>query len=283
MKPSRPVLRWHGGKWLLAPWIIQHFPPHNVYVEPFGGAASVLLRKPRSYAEVYNDLDDDVVNLFRVLRDNSQARSLLFALDHTPFARTEFDEAYRPTDDPVERARRLIIRSFMGFGSDGHNGARPTGFRANSNRSGTTPAHDWANYVGPLSAIVDRLEGVVIENRPAIEVMAQQDTPTTLHYVDPPYVWETRSTAKNSSRKNYQHEMSNDDHRQLLDFLQTLQGMVVLSGYSHPLYDGALGDWRRVERASLADGARARTEVLWINPAASAHLNGCMLSAMEAA
>jgi len=265
---TRPVLRWHGGKWMLAPWIISHFPAHRVYVEPFGGAASVLLRKPRAYAEVYNDLDDDVVNLFRVLRGSVAASNELHhRLLLTPFARAEFDDAYLPTGDPIERARRLIIRSFMGFGSDGHNGARPTGFRANSHRSGTTPAHDWRNYTDCLEPIMARLAGICVEHRPAIEVMAQQDSPETLHYVDPPYVHSTRSTAKNSTRKNYAHEMNDDQHSDLLAFLQTLQGMVVLSGYPNALYDGALPGWRRVERDALADGARPRTEVLWLNRA----------------
>lgn len=267
--PTRPVLRWHGGKWILAPWIISFFPEHRVYCEPFGGAASVLIRKPRSYAEIYNDLDDDVVNLFRVLR-SSRYSELVDGLIHTPFARTEFSAAYEHCEDPVEAARRLIIRSFMGFGSDGHNGARPTGFRANSNRSGTTPAHDWANYSEALELVIWRLEGVVVENRPAMEVMAQCDGPDTLHYVDPPYVWETRSKAKNSSRKNYRHELSNDDHEKLLNFLDDLKGMVVLSGYPHPLYDSALKHWQRHERKALADGARERTEVLWLNPKAAA-------------
>lgn len=268
-EPRRPLLRWHGGKWLLAPWIIAHFPTHRTYVEPFGGAASVLLRKPRSYAEIYNDLDDDVVNLFRVLRGpRDDAWELHHRLVLTPFSRTEFREAYLPTTDPIERARRLIIRSFMGFGSDGHNGARQTGFRANSNRSGTTPAHDWQNYSDALECIMARVSGVVIEQRPAIEVMTQHDGPQTLHYVDPPYVHATRSKAKNSSRKNYAHEMTDADHAQLLSFLRTLKGMVVLSGYSHPAYETALNDWSRVERSALADGARERTEVLWINPAA---------------
>lgn len=145
LTPTRPVLRWHGGKWLLAPWIISHFPAHDVYVEPFGGGGSVLMRKARAYAEIWNDLDGDVVNLFRVLR-SSDADRLVAHLRLTPFAREGFVEAYGESQDPVERARRLIIRSFQGFGSDGHNGARITGFRANSSRSGTTPAHDWANY-----------------------------------------------------------------------------------------------------------------------------------------
>lgn len=122
---QRPVLRWHGGKWLLAHWIIEHFGPHRVYVEPFGGAASVLLRKQRSYAEVYNDLDDDAVNLFRVLRSD-RANELVDALRMTPFAQVEFLAAYKRCEEEVERARRLIIRSFMGFGSNGHH--RLTGF-----------------------------------------------------------------------------------------------------------------------------------------------------------
>lgn len=253
----RPALRWHGGKWLLAPWIISQIPEHQVYVEPFGGAASVLLRKARSYAEVYNDLGEDVVNLFRVLRSAESAR-LVRELSLTPFARSEFVEAYHPTECDVERARRLIIRSFMGFGSNGHE--RKTGFRANSNRSGTTPAHDWLNYPESLAAIVDRMRGVVIENRDAVQVMAAHDGPETLHYVDPPYLPETRNKGS-----DYSHEMTVEEHEALLAFLRGLSGKVVLSGYPSPTYDRALPDWRRIEKPSLADGARKRTEVLWMN------------------
>lgn len=256
----RPVLRWHGGKWLLAPWIIDHFPDHRIYVEPFGGAASVLLRKPRAYAEIYNDLDQDVVNLFRVLRSDDAGR-LIEKVRLMPFSRTEFDAAYGEAETPIDQAVSTIVRSFMGFGSDAALG-RATGFRAVSNRSGTSPAHDWKNYPDCLQMIIDRLSGVVIENRAALDVMRANDGPDTLHYVDPPYLHDTRA---HSSGKNYRHEMSDDDHLVMLDFLSSLKGKVVLSGYPSETYDTFLRDWIRVERKALADGAAERTEVLWMN------------------
>jgi DNA adenine methylase len=265
------VVRWHGGKWKLAPWIIGHFPAHRVYVEPFGGGASVLMRKERSYAEVYNDLDGEIVSLFRVLRDPADGPRLMDLLRLTPFARDEFNAAYQETDEPVERARRMVIRSFMGFGSDGTNSEWRTGFRANSNRSGTTPAQDWRNYPDAMPDMIDRLRGVVIENRDAAEVMAAHDGQETLHYVDPPYVHATRSLKarrKGGGAVAYRHEMTDADHGKLLAFLPSLAGAVILSGYPHHLYDEALPDWRRVTVDAHADGARDRTEVLWINPAA---------------
>jgi DNA adenine methylase len=268
--PTRPALRWFGGKWKLAPWILAHFPQHRTYVEPFGGAASVLLRKPRSYAEVYNDLDDWVVNLFRVLRDEALAPRLIAQLRLTPFARSEFDavrEIGEAIGAPVELARRLIIRSFMGFGANAHNG-RSTGFRANTSRSGTTPAEDWANYPGALPALIERLRGVIIEHRDAIAVMAAHDGAATLHYVDPPYMAETRSPGNRYDLKyrRYRHEMDDAGHGRLIDELRRLTGCVALSGYACPLYDERLSDWHRVETAAHADGARPRTEVLWLNP-----------------
>lgn len=268
--PTRPLLRWHGGKWRLAPWIVDHLPRHRVYVEPFGGAASVLLRKPRSYAEIYNDLDGDVVNLFRVLRSPDAAR-LVDMIRLTPFARDEFIAAYEHSDDPLEMARRLIVRSFMGFGTSGAAGLN-TGFRANSSRSGTTPAHDWTNYPDALAITIERLAGVVVENRPALEVMRQHDGPDTLHYVDPPYMPETRSRKWRRAGQPYhvyRHELDEADHAELLEALNALRGMVVLSGYPSALYDAALSDWTRIERPAMADGARPRTEVLWLNRAAA--------------
>lgn len=273
-EPDRPVLRWHGGKWRLAPWVISHFPPHRIYVEPFGGAASVLMRKSRVYAEIYNDLDDEVVALFRILRDAEAGTELARQLRATPFSRSEFRTAYEVTDDPMERARRLVVRAFMGFGSNAHasqhKGHRSTGFRGNSSRSGTTPAHDWRNYPDCLASFIQRLAGVVIECRDARDVMLAHDGPDTLHYVDPPYLPETRAKGNryDLAWRMYRHELSRDDHAALLAFLRGLSGMVVLSGYPDPLYDEALHGWLRVEREAFADGARLRTEVLWVNPAA---------------
>ena len=108
MTVTRPALRYHGGKWKLAPWLQLFFPAHRVYVEPFGGGASVLLRKPRSYGEVYNDLDAEVVNVFRMLRDRGPELHNLLTL--TPFARAEFKLAYETSADPLEQARRTIAR-----------------------------------------------------------------------------------------------------------------------------------------------------------------------------
>ncbi|UXS00802.1 DNA adenine methylase [Agrobacterium tumefaciens] len=267
MTPTRPAMRWHGGKWLLAPWIISHFPEHRTYVEPFGGAASVLLRKPRSHAEVYNDLDNEAVNLFQVLR-SSRADELVEAIRMTPFARAEFALAYESCEDPVERARRLVTRSFLGFGGDAVKN-RTTGFRNDSNRSGGPPAKDWANYSDCLPALIERLRGIVIESRPADYVLGKFDGAETLFYVDPPYVHSSRDLGGNGKlpRHTYEFEMSDDDHIRLLEQLRALSGMVVLSGYASKLYDDALSDWKRVTRSALADGARERTEVIWVNPA----------------
>lgn len=263
----RPALRYHGGKWRIAPWIVAHFPRHRVYTEAYGGAASVLMRKRRCYSEVYNDLDGDVVNVFRVFRDRDQAAELERLLRLTPFARGEFSLAYEPTDDPVERARRAIVRSFQGFGSDSIRNNRVTGFRSNSNRKGTVPAVDWARYPDVIRSFTARMQGVLIDCRPALEVLTEHDKAITLHYVDPPYVRSTRNR-----RKGYRVEMDDDAHRQLAERLHALRGFVVLSGYASPLYDGLYPDWLRVERPVRAFNAARRVECLWLNDRAAARL-----------
>lgn len=269
--PTRPALRYHGGKWKLAPWIIENMPAHHIYVEAFGGAASVLLRKPRSYGEVYNDLDDEVVTVFRALRDPALAVELMRRLALTPFARTEFRDAYATPIDELDRAYKMIVRSFMGFGSASMTRKHFTGFRSNSNRAGTTPAQDWANWPRGVELLVERLRGVVIESRDAVLVMTQHDGIETFHYVDPPYPQSTRSSLKlrNGNRGHYyRHDMTDDEHRILAAGLRELAGMVMISGYRCQLYDDELyPDWISIERPHMADGARPRLEVLWMNDA----------------
>jgi DNA adenine methylase len=265
---TKPAIRYHGAKFRLAPWIIKHFPPHYCYVEPFGGAAGVLLQKPRSYAEVYNDLDGNIVNFFRVLRDPEQRAALLEQLVLTPYARDEFDLAWEPTDDPIERARRLCVRAQMGFASSGATKGT-TGFRIDTKRAYSTAQDLWAEYPDQLTAVGVRLSGVLIENKPALEVMTNHDAANTLHFVDPPYVLSTR-TLDSDGRGYYRHEMTDEDHTELLKFLKNLRGMVIITGYDSQLYNDMLSGWR-VERTSSRISARRgtalRTEHLWMNHA----------------
>jgi DNA adenine methylase len=266
MAVGRPVLRYHGGKWMLAPWIVSYFPEHRVYVEPFGGAASVLLRKQRSYAEVYNDLDGEIVNLFRVLRNPSQARELVRQVKLTPYAREEFELSYISDGDPVEQARRTLFRAAAGFAT-GAQIQYGTGFRTGINRTGSTPADDWVSMPDVLDEIIERLRGVVVEHRPAADVIRQYDTPNTMFYCDPPYVYQTRSSR--NAGCTYKYEMTDDEHRQLAEVLHNCKGMVVLSGYPSELYGELYGDWTTVTRATFADGASTRTEQLWFSPTAT--------------
>ncbi len=258
--PSRPILRWHGSKWRIAEWVISHFPAHRVYVEPFGGSAGVLLRKPRVVTEVYNDLDGDAVNLFRVIRD--RAGELARAIALTPYAREEYQALYEPCSDDLERARRFMARSFMGMSSKG--AVRKSGFDARINPDG---------YAGRLRSLAElpdeiliaaaRLTHVLIENVPAIDLLERYDRADVLIYLDPPYVASTRSHGK-----LYRHEMTDEDHCRLLARAREARAMVCVSGYHSDLYDRLLSDWRRVETGAYADGGRERTEVLWLNRSA---------------
>ena len=288
---ARPVLRYHGGKFRLAPKLLTIFPPHRVYTEVFGGGGSVLMMKPRTYSELYNDLDREVVNVFRVLQNRVKAKHLEALLRVTPFSREEFDLSYMPGATDVERARRTIIRSFMGFGSDsisrlkatraGFNtrisSTMSTGFRYNANRSGTTAATDWRNYPNYISTFVDRLQGVTIENRNALEILPKVDRHDALHYVDPPYPMSTRRTGNGSTPEHrYRWEMNDEDHRQLAECLKSLAGMVIISSYPSELYDELFRGWRKMSwtagnLCSANTNAQTRTEVVWMNAQACKH------------
>lgn len=267
---NSPALRYHGGKFRLASWIMQFFPPHVTYVEPFGGAAGVLLRKQRSYAEIYNDLDGEIVNFFRVLQDPDTRHQLLELVSLTPYARDEFNQAWEESNDRVERARRTAIRAQMGFGSAGATKGA-TGFRIDTRRAYGTAQHLWAEYPKAISDVGKRFQGVLIENRAAIEVMQQHDRNDTLHFVDPPYLLSTRVLQANG-QGYYRHEMTDADHQELLQVLLELEGMVVVSGYASDLYNDMLSGWETFQtksRISAGRGTALRTEVVWINPACS--------------
>ena len=172
----------------MAPQIVALMPAHDRYVEPFSGGASVLLRKSRSQTEVYNDLDSEVVNVFRCLRDEPDR--LIAHIELTPYSREEWEDAYEPTTDPIESARRFIYRCASTIGTDG--AWRPAGFRTSLSDDQNSTSKSWALLPFHLKAVVRRLQGVLIENRDAIAVMTAYDAPHVLHYVDPPYMAKTR-------------------------------------------------------------------------------------------
>ena len=267
--PARALLRYFGGKWAIAPWVLAHLPPHRIYVEPFGGGASILLRKPRSQVEVYNDLDEEIVGIFRAVQDPLACRELMRRLRRTPYARREFERAFEPSRDPVIRAARAITRAYQSFHHEALFNLGKTTFADARHRSGNgSKASEWASYPRSLVAVCRRLQSVVIECRDALEVIRVQDFRDTLFFVDPPYLPATRS------KSGYRHELEQTEHVELLERLRAIDGMAVLAGYPSDLYDRILHDWRRVERKHHAAGSlKPRIEVLWINPRAAAALD----------
>lgn len=260
--PAKPILRYHGGKWRIAPWIIGQMPSHRTYVEPFAGAASVLLRKPRAAVEVVNDLHGRIVNVFRVLRDPALSARLECLLHLTPYALSEYQLAREVAEDPVEDARRMLTLAFQGHGSVGASGGRNTGWRRGIRPRGPSTADEWSRLPDHVAAWTQRLQGVFIEQDNAFDVIRRWDDPSTLFYVDPPYLEEVRAGGVGS----YAHEMSETDHRALAELLHEVQGMVVLSGYPSPLYDELYSGWCRMERKVTADRQREAVEVLWLSP-----------------
>lgn len=262
MAVTRPPLRYFGGKFRLAPWILSFAPDHRGWVEPFGGGASVLLRKPRSHSELYNDLEEEVVNFFRVIRQEPER--FVRDLELTPFSRAEFERSYLDMEDPdpYTRARAFIVRNQMGFGSSSMARTRKTGFRHSSYYNNHSSALDWRNLPDAIPAIIDRLRGVVIENRHFSEIIPKWDYPNTVIYCDPPYLMDTRT-----SGERYQHEMTDENHSELAHMLLKLRhASVLVSGYDHPLYQEAFKGWRREVKDARCDHGTERTEVLWISP-----------------
>jgi len=263
-QPSiRPALRYYGGKWRISTWIISNFPDHVCYVEPYGGAMSVLLNKPPSTIDVYNDIDRDVVTFFRVLRERPD--DLVRAIRLTPFSRAELEISNQPCEDELELARRVYVWSMQGI--SGTRSDWTTGWRFQRNaRNGHQNIEVWRD-VDHLEQIAERLLSVNLECDKAAKVIKRYDTPDTLFYCDPPYPMQTRSKWRHNG---YLHEMSDKDHAQLAKLLHSIKGMAAISSYPNEMYDRLYADWQCVRikaRVNMVNrGGKSVIECLYLSP-----------------
>lgn len=259
-----PVFRSPGAKWRLAPRIVSVMPRHDIYLEPYFGSGAVLFSKPPSRVETVNDFDGEVANLFRVLRDPDSRRRLVEAVEFTVYAEQELWRACEGAEnlDEVERARRLVVRSWLNVG------ARQIGaqfFRYAGANSNENPASAWAALPSRIRVAGERLRGVQVLNRDAVEVIRAHQTPDVLIYADPPYP----HSARTGHGMLYRCEMTDEQHETLLQALREHPGPAVLSGFQCEMYDEALGDWRRIALRGYAQSHGATEEVLWLNQAAA--------------
>lgn len=275
---ARSPFPWFGGKQKLADAILALFPAHNVYVEVFGGGGSVLLSKAPGALDVYNDLDDGLVNFFRCLRDRPD--ELVPLLELTPYARSEWEEAretWKSIEDDVERARRWYViaaGSFAGFAAS-DNGAAGRGWGGERlGRMHLSRAASTANRVDHIWRFVDRLRLVQIENLDWRSCLDRYDDLDALFYLDPPYVPETRRAG------GYTHELGAEDHEELVERVLALQGCAIVSGYDHPIYEPLVRDgdfskhefgvWSTAARGQKGRARDRRVEVVWAGPRAAA-------------
>jgi DNA adenine methylase len=262
--------RYPGAKSMLADWIIDHFPQHETFAEPYFGSGAVFFRKSRSRSEYVNDLNGDIVRFFRVLR--SQSEAVCEAVSLTPYSREEYLLSMEPNEDDVEFARRFVMRHQMSIGGNG--GARyATGWRHNGvqNCHGGVIA-GWKRMPERMRLAAERIMDAQIECRDATEFIGRLNGPEVLVYADPPYLNSVRSKAGKSARMYAVEMMDVASHEGLLATLLEFEGLVVLSGYASELYDDTLTDWMRVTRRAVAEMGQTREEVLWINPKAAERL-----------
>ena len=257
----RAVFRYAGSKWGLADWIIQHFPvdyENMVYLEPFAGSAAVFFNKKPGIVETINDLNGDVVNLFRVLREHPE--ELIQKIQLTPFSREEFKLSAVPCDEPIEKARRFMVRTTQSIG------AKPdSGWRNHKQAKVGGTACKWNGLPETLYAAVARLKGtqtnlVQIENTDALQLIAKYNYPDVLMYLDPPYVKATRRTSK-----LYRHEMDDEGQIAMLDLVAKSKAKIVLSGYESELYDEKLPGWRKDTTETRTTSTDTATETIWMN------------------
>lgn len=250
------LLNYPGAKWGMAKEIVALMPPHRSYVEPFFGSGAVLFNKSPSAIETVNDIDGDIVNFFKVLREQPEKLAAYIAM--TPYSRDVFDDAHenRGSSD-FERAYKFAIRSKMGYGFKTY---QKTGFKIDvAGRERAYAVNNWNRLPRDIPEAAARLMQVQIENQPALNLIHKFNHDNVLIYADPPYLLETRGG------KQYRHEMTEQDHVELLDALKQHRGSVILSGYPSELYDRELAGWSRITRKSYNQNAAQRTEVLWCN------------------
>lgn len=253
----KAIMKYPGSKWSIADWIINFFPEHHSYLEPFFGSGAVLFNKPRSNIETVNDLDGNVVNLFEWIRKDPER--LTREIYYTPYSRQIYDETYtkEPRDD-FERAVMFYIRLNMGYGFR-TNGEKVGWKNDVQGREKAYAVQDWLSLPGKIFTAAERLRGVQIENLPAVDVIQRFNSPKVLIYCDPPYMLETRHG------KQYRCEMDINAHEELLDTLLQHRGPALISGYDSELYSRKLADWHREETICYSQVCSQKREVLWMN------------------
>lgn len=252
------ILNYVGSKWNLSKWIINQMPEHNVYLEPFFGSGAVLFNKPRVSIETVNDLDGNIVNLFKVIREKHD--ELCSVIKLTPYAREEYLESFEALHEEltdIERARVFLVRCWMARG--GKTSDR-TGWRHNVNPNTINAAPDWLGIPDTIQQATKRLQGVQIENVDALQLIRKYNRDDCLIYADPPYLLETRT------KRHYAKEMTIQQHELLLKALVNHSGFVMLSGYENELYNDMLKGWTKTKKMATTDAANQREETLWLNP-----------------
>lgn len=253
----KATMKYPGSKWSIAQWIISFFPKHHSYLEPFFGSGAVLFNKPRSNIETVNDLDGNVVNLFDVIRHYPEELARRVYL--TPYAREEYEKAYTQVpEDPLEKAVNFYIRLNMGHGFR-TNGERVGWKNDIQGRERAYAAQDWIHLPEKVLQTAERLRGVQIENRPAVDLIKRYNFDNVLIYCDPPYLLSTRHG------RQYKCEMDESEHEELLKLLLEHKGYAIISGYDSELYNDMLQGWNKFETKAYSQVHTKTRETIWLN------------------
>ena len=255
------VLKYPGSKWSSAGWIISNFPAgyeKMTYLEPFFGSGAVFFNKERSAIETINDLDGNVVNLFKAIRDFPEELARLIEL--TPWSRSEYRMSYEMTGEPIEDARRFLVRCWMAIGTK----TSDISGWSNNIKPGDSGVSRWEKLYESIICTSKRLKNqtrklVQIENMSAKELIARYNRPYVFIYCDPPYVLSTRSG------RIYAKEMTDKDHIELLEILMKHPGPIMISGYETELYSNFLQGWHKQTKISRCGFGKQSTEVIWMN------------------